>query len=287
MGVSLTFASSQPLVLSERSLQLQKNGGLMVLRGTMRAHIDWVTTIDNSDMVVTSSRDKSIIVWRLTKEDKTYGVAQRHLTGHSHFVQDVVLSSDYQFALSGSWDDELCLWDLNVGTTARRFVGHTKDFLSVAFSIDNLQIVSASHDKSIKLWNTLGECKYTIQDGDAHSDWMKRTKPRVIGTKMVEVRRSSRVAHLSASIYKELVVYERVELPRTKLEAFRASVKTSIIRQLEAYRAAFNQSISLKRYYVESMWSFILKPITVKQRVLGEDLDGLDMNDLTILEQQI
>lgn len=32
-----------------------------------------------------------------------------------------------------------------------------------------VQIVSGSRDKSIKLWNTLGECKYTIQDNDAHS----------------------------------------------------------------------------------------------------------------------
>ncbi|CAI9766292.1 unnamed protein product [Fraxinus pennsylvanica] len=45
-------------------------------------------------MIVTSSRDKSIILWNLTKEDRTYGVACRRLTGHSHFVQEVVLSSD-------------------------------------------------------------------------------------------------------------------------------------------------------------------------------------------------
>ncbi|KAK1351424.1 Guanine nucleotide-binding protein subunit beta-like protein [Heracleum sosnowskyi] len=148
----------------------------LTLKGTMRAHSDWVTAIatpiDNSDMIVTSSRDKSIILWKLTKEDKSYGVAQRRLTGHSHFVQDVVLSSDCQFALSGSWDGELRLWDLSNGTTARRFVGHTKDVLSVAFSIDNRQIVSASRDRSIKLWNTLGECKYTIDGGDGHSDWV-------------------------------------------------------------------------------------------------------------------
>ncbi|KAH6801789.1 receptor for activated C kinase 1B [Perilla frutescens var. frutescens] len=151
----------------------------LILRGTMRAHTDWVTAIatpiDNSDMIVTASRDKSIILWSLTKEDRTYGVARRRLTGHSHFVQDVVLSSDGQFALSGSWDGELRLWDLQAGTTARRFVGHTKDVLSVAFSVDNRQIVSASRDKSIKLWNTLGECKYTIQDQDAHSDWLRST----------------------------------------------------------------------------------------------------------------
>ncbi|CAL5390759.1 unnamed protein product [Camellia sinensis] len=66
----------------------------------------------------------------------------------------------------------LCLWDLFTGITARRFVGHSKDVLFVAFSFDNRQIVSASRDRLIKLWNTLGECKYTIQDGDAHSDWV-------------------------------------------------------------------------------------------------------------------
>jgi len=38
-----------------------------------------------------------------------------------------------------------------------------QDVLSVAFSVDNRQIVSGSRDKSIKLWNTLAECKYTIQ----------------------------------------------------------------------------------------------------------------------------
>ncbi|CAL5405863.1 unnamed protein product [Camellia sinensis] len=66
----------------------------------------------------------------------------------------------------------LRLWDLSTGITARHFVGHSKDVLSVAFSFDNRQIVSASRDRSIKLWSTLGEYKYTIQDGDAHSDWV-------------------------------------------------------------------------------------------------------------------
>ncbi|KAL9255736.1 Small ribosomal subunit protein RACK1-like protein [Drosera capensis] len=152
----------------------------LVLRGVMRAHTDMVTAIatpiDNSDMIVSASRDKSIIVWHLTKEDKVYGVPRRRLTGHSHFVQDVVLSSDGQFALSGSWDGELRLWDLALGVSARRFVGHTKDVLSVAFSIDNRQIVSASRDKSIKLWNTLGECKFTIQDNEAHTEWVSCVK---------------------------------------------------------------------------------------------------------------
>jgi len=146
------------------------------LRGTLKGHDDWVTSIacplDNSDMILSSSRDKSVIMWTLTRQEHSYGYPRRALRGHGHFVQDVVISSDGQFALSGSWDGTLRLWDLNTGTTTRRFVGHTKDVLSVAFSVDNRQIVSGSRDKTIKLWNTLGECKYTIQEQDGHSEWV-------------------------------------------------------------------------------------------------------------------
>jgi len=147
----------------------------LTLRGTLKGHNGWVTQIATTpmspDMILSSSRDKSIIIWKLTKDDTNYGVPHKALKGHGHFVSDIVLSSDGQFALSGSWDSTLRLWDLTMGTTTRRFVGHTKDVLSVAFSADNRQIVSGSRDRTIKLWNTLGVCKYTIQE-DGHSEWI-------------------------------------------------------------------------------------------------------------------
>merc|ERR1712130_74269 len=147
----------------------------MTLKGTLKGHNGWVTQIAATpvfpDMLLSASRDKTIIMWHLTREDTQYGIPKRRLQGHSHFVSDVVISSDGQFALSGSWDGTLRLWDLASGNTTRRFVGHTKDVLSVAFSADNRQIVSAAGDKTIKLWNTLAQCKYTIQE-DGHQDWV-------------------------------------------------------------------------------------------------------------------
>ena len=149
-------------------------GDSVVYRGELSGHKGWVTAIatsgENPDLLLTASRDKTLIVWQLTR-DEQYGFPKKILHGHNHFVSDVTVSSDGQFALSASWDKTLRLWDLSTGTTARRFVGHTGDVLSVSFSADNRQIVSGSRDRTIKLWNTLGECKFNIQE-DGHSEWV-------------------------------------------------------------------------------------------------------------------
>jgi guanine nucleotide-binding protein subunit beta-2-like 1 protein len=120
------------------------------LRGTLKGHNGWITslatTAEDPNLLLSSSRDKSVIAWQLTNggSGEDAGFAKKALRGHSHFVSDVVISSDGAFALSASWDSELRLWDIATGKTTRRFVGHDKDVLSVAFSVDNRQIVSGT-----------------------------------------------------------------------------------------------------------------------------------------------
>jgi guanine nucleotide-binding protein subunit beta-2-like 1 protein len=147
----------------------------IVPRGDLKGHGGWVTAITTNyeipDRVLTASRDKTVICWKLTPGQKSYGYPQRRLRGHSHIVQDVAISSDGHFALTGSWDGTLRLWDLNTGETTKTFVGHTKDVLSVAFSADNRQIVSGSRDKTINLWNTLGQLKFPITE-NGHQEWV-------------------------------------------------------------------------------------------------------------------
>jgi guanine nucleotide-binding protein subunit beta-2-like 1 protein len=147
--------------------------------GQLTGHNGWITSIATTpeapNTIVTGSRDKSLMVWNLKREAENYGTAVRRLTGHSNYVSDVAISSDGQFALSGSWDSTLRLWDINTGKTARRFVGHGKDVLSVGFSADHRQIVSGARDRKINIWNTLGQCKLSFVE-KGHQDWVSCTR---------------------------------------------------------------------------------------------------------------
>uniref|UniRef100_A0A8P4JVK3 Small ribosomal subunit protein RACK1 n=1 Tax=Dicentrarchus labrax TaxID=13489 RepID=A0A8P4JVK3_DICLA len=139
----------------------------MTVRGTLKGHSGWVTQIATTpqypDMILSASRDKSIIMWKLTRDETNYGIPQRSLKGHSHFVSDVVISSDGQFALSGAWDGTLRLWDLT--TICMYFFnlqdeGHSEWVSCVRFSPNssNPIIVSCGWDKMVKVWN-LANCK--------------------------------------------------------------------------------------------------------------------------------
>ncbi|RAK91384.1 WD40 repeat-like protein [Aspergillus costaricaensis CBS 115574] len=169
---STTIAPPAFIPLSSQTPNMAEQ---LVLRGTLEGHNGWVTclatSLENPNMLLSGSRDKTLIIWNLTRDEQAYGYPKRSLEGHSHIVSDCVISSDGAYALSSSWDKSLRLWELSTGETTRTFVGHTNDVLSVSFSADNRQIVSASRDRSIKLWNTLGDCKFTITD-KGHTEWV-------------------------------------------------------------------------------------------------------------------
>ena len=46
--------------------------------------------MENPNMLLSASRDKTLIIWNLTREEGTYGYPKRALVGHSHIVSDCV-----------------------------------------------------------------------------------------------------------------------------------------------------------------------------------------------------
>ncbi|CAI2716970.1 caspase family protein [Nitrospina watsonii] len=78
----------------------------------------------------------------------------RTFTGHTGAgaVTSVAFSPDGRYALSGSWDATLKLWEIATGKEVRTFTGHTYLVTSVAFSPDGRYALSGSVDYTLKLW---------------------------------------------------------------------------------------------------------------------------------------
>lgn len=46
-------------------------------------------------MLLSGSRDKTLIIWNLTRDESQYGYPKRSLHGHSHIVSDCVGTNQY------------------------------------------------------------------------------------------------------------------------------------------------------------------------------------------------
>merc|ERR1712216_325582 len=99
MGTFLFSQGARDFLMAEHIVQ----------KATLKGHADWVTAIaclqEGSDFFLSASRDKTILYWNIDGSDgQDYAWPKKALRGHGHFVQDVIISQDGQFALSCSWD---------------------------------------------------------------------------------------------------------------------------------------------------------------------------------------
>jgi len=92
--------------------------------------------------------------------------------GHTSYVFSVAFSPDGKYALSGSEDKTLKLWEVATGGEVRAFAGHTDYVRSVAFSPDGRYALSGSVDNTLKFWEVdTGELLFTRLHVD-ESDWI-------------------------------------------------------------------------------------------------------------------
>jgi WD40 repeat protein/serine/threonine protein kinase len=96
------------------------------------------------------------------------GWEARTFAEHLDAVTTVCLSGDGTYALSGSADRTLKLWDLATGQCLRTFVGHHAEVTSACFSADGQHVLSGSTDRTLRLWKVAtGRC---LDVYEAHAD---------------------------------------------------------------------------------------------------------------------
>jgi len=90
--------------------------------------------------------------------------------GHAADVRSVVLSADGRWALSGSGDRTLRLWQVDTGRAVRTFTGHTDWVRSVFLTPNGRLALSGSWDRTLRLWDVpTGQCLRTFQ---GHSNYV-------------------------------------------------------------------------------------------------------------------
>lgn len=90
-------------------------------------------------------------------------------------MTSICVSPDGRWALSGSEDKTLRLWDVFSGRCVRTFEGHTKAVRSVCLRLDGRWALSGSEDKTLHLWELDWEF-------EAHDpvDWDEGARPHLV-----------------------------------------------------------------------------------------------------------
>ena len=78
---------------------------------------------------------------------------ERPLGTHSRWIFSVAISPDGRWAVSGSVDNLIKIWDLESGARLKTLKGHTDDVKVVAITPDSKRIVSGSGDKTVRVWD--------------------------------------------------------------------------------------------------------------------------------------
>ena len=111
--------------------------------------VECLASTSDNKTIVSGSGDFTLKIWNTEKGDCLYT-----LKGHNDSIKCIGITDDNQFAIAGSHEgkDQLLLWNLKDGGSARKFTGHTHAVMRLKVLPNNMMVTS-SRDGTIKLWN--------------------------------------------------------------------------------------------------------------------------------------
>ena len=107
----------------------------------------------NGQFLITASEDKTARFFEISNKGNIQSLICRQTFHHSDEIKDAAISHDLKYAVTGSKDKELRVWDIISGVCLKTFRGHSDWVNSVDFNLDGRHIVSSSWDGTIRIWD--------------------------------------------------------------------------------------------------------------------------------------
>jgi WD40 repeat protein/serine/threonine protein kinase len=138
---------------------------------TSEKHSRWINAVvvtPDGRFVLSGHDEENLYLSDITTgkriERKLYGTSLDSLGFVSSVVSALAISSDGKYAVTGTQNAELRLWNLTTGEIIRVYKGHEEKVTSLALTPDGQFIISGSEDSTVRLWNVeTGECIWTFE----------------------------------------------------------------------------------------------------------------------------
>lgn len=131
------------------------NTGGEIARYEVKNHThSWALSPDfryflNGEFQYSAGKDEEVAVLRSITDNRIV----RKFRGHNGRISALAFSLNGDFILSGSWDQQIILWETKRGKRIKTFAGHAGLIYTLDFSGDDKSFVSASNDGTTRLWD--------------------------------------------------------------------------------------------------------------------------------------